>query len=229
MTDMEVDARTALEDKLKSLLGSNGTGASSAMLQSAIDTALDDLSRLKPLVKYFAVNLVPNQQEYAVPETTYNVLDVVFPSYAGASEEQLVSLVEEWEDYLYHSHSMALIDAQKWEQFENLFGYDWEYDIDRNVLIVMPAPQISGKMLVKLSEERTLSTLPKSMAKIVQDLALSEGLRSLATTVGGGITSVPIGIGNVSFNAGTLIAQADAVKASALAKLGTQGGAVIIG
>jgi len=227
----ELIARTALEQLLKAQLGTQGVSMSSAVLQSAIDTALDDLSRLIPLVSYAEVNLIPNQAEYAVPVTTYSVLDVVFPSYAlpeGLDSLEGDSAIDQVE-YSFHSHSMAVIDAQKWEQFENLYGYDWEYDIDRNTIIVVPAPKMAGKMLVKLSGVRTLSGLPLKLRTVAQELALAESLRVFATTIGSGITSIPIGIGSVSFNAQMLQAESDVLRSKALAKVGTQGGAVIIG
>jgi hypothetical protein len=214
-----------LETKIIALLGSSGAGVSSTMVQSAIDSALDDLARFQPEIEYVPVNLVAGVSMYAVPADTYSVLDVAFPDasgYGSLAEFESADLSE------FHSHSLVVIIAQKWEQFENSYGYDWEYDIDSMSVLVMPTPQVNSKMLVRIAKKRAITEVPDSLLKSIEDLALSETMRSLAMTVGGGITSVPIGIGSVTFSSEKLVAQADALRTKALKRLGTStgGGAV---
>lgn len=216
-----------LEDKIIALLGSSGAGVSSTMVQSAIDSALDDLARFQPKIQYVPVNLVSGVSTYPVPDDTYSVLDVAFPDpgYSNLAEFESADLSE------FHSHSLVVIIAQKWEQFENSYGYDWEYDIDSMSVLVMPTPQVNSKMLVRIAKKRAITEVPDSLLKSIEDLALAETLRSLAMTVGGGITSVPIGIGSVTFSSEKLVVQADAIRAKALKRLGTStgGGAVLVG
>lgn len=217
------------------MLGSTGEGASSTMLHSAIDSALDDLARLVPKASYVVMNLVPNQSEYSVPDSTYRVLDVVFPDF-GRMPSDFECMSSDFavsfgmpDEYPPHSHSMWVIEAQKWEQFNNLFGYDWDYDMDSKTLTVIPAPTSSGKMALKLSVMRTVHDLPVRLEIPLRELAVAEAMRSLAATVGSGITSVPIGIGTVSFDAEKLNSQADLIRKRAIEKLGTGGGAVVVG
>lgn len=232
----EPTAREALEDKLRALLGSAGTALSSGVLQSAIDSALDDLARLRPRIDYVVVNLVPDKAEYDAPEDAYSVLDVVFPDALGSMDsdfalpwyQQFVS-IGDGDLVSFHSHSLAVVIAQKWEQFENRFGFDWEYDLDTNCVLVMPVPKVESKMLLKVAYARDLESVPKKLMSAVEDLAYSASLDSVIASNGLGITSVPIGIGSVSFNAQSVMNQASAARRRGLQKLGSQGGSVIIG
>jgi hypothetical protein len=216
--------------KLTAMLGSTGVSIPSASLQSAIDSALDDLARLKPKVQYVPVTLIAGISEYDVPADTYNVLDVVFPD-LGTVDPDVFGPVSLADAVDFHRHSLLVILAQKWEQFDNSFGYNWEYNIDTKKVLVMPTPHVNSLMVLRIAQKRTIEELPDSLLIVVEKLALAEALRSLAVTVGGGITSVPIGIGNVSFSSERLTQQADALRAEALKRLGTNdgGGAVLIG
>ena len=224
-----------LKQKLTTLLGSSGAGMSADTLQYAIDSALDDLARLKPKIGYVVVTMVAGKDEYPVPEGTYNVLDVVFPEVHSYDAEsawfQEFASIGDGELSTFHSHSLAVIIAQKWEQLSSRFSFDWDFDIDNNVVTVMPVPVATSKMVMKIAYKRTLEEVPPSLLQPVEELALAESLKMLATSVGGGITSIPIGIGNVSFNAVQLNEQANSLRAQALKKLGVSTGAgeVIIG
>ena len=192
-----------MQQKLVELLGSTGAGISVGMLQSAIDVALDDLARFRPKVSYVAVNLVPGQTQYNVPAGTYNVLEAVFPEWNELADLDMdaydarygVGTIGDGDLSTFHSGSLAVILAQKWEQFENRYTYDWEYDIDAGKVLVIPAPKSASMMVLKVAYARTMEEVPQSLLVPVQELALAESLRALAMTTGGGITSVPIGIG----------------------------------
>lgn len=224
-----------LQAKLTEALGSSGAGLSDTMLQYAIDSALDDLARIKPKIGYELVTMISGKSEYSVPEGTYNVLDVVFPdiaSYDGDSAWfQEFANIGDGDLSTFHSHSLAVIVAQKWEQLSSRFSYDWEYNLDTGKVLIMPTPSSNSKMIMKIAYKRTLEEVPPSLLQPIETLALSESLRMLATSVGGGITSVPIGIGNVSFSAAQLFQQANSLREEAIKKLGTSmgAGAVIIG
>lgn len=228
--------------KLQTLLGSTGAGVSGDMVQYAIDSALDDLARYKPKIGYELVNLLPGKAEYAVPAETYNVLDAIFPDGIGGVHPQMhqggnsdwhneFAAIGDGELSTFHSHSLAVVLAQKWEQFTSRFEYDWEYDLDENRVIVLPAPQTASKMLLKVAYKRTLDEVPQKLVSPIEDLALSECLRMLATSAGGAITSVPIGIGNVQIDSDKLVERADVLRATAIRKLSPHSGSgsVIIG
>lgn len=224
-----------LQAKLTEALGSSGVGMSATMLQYAIDSALDDLARIKPKIGYELVTMVAGKSEYSVPEGTYNVLDVVFPEVSGYDGEsawfQEFANIGDGDLSTFHSHSLAVIVAQKWEQLSSRFNYDWEYDVDAGKVMIMPAPSSNSKMIMKIAYKRTLEEVPPSLLQTIETLALAESLRMLATSAGGGITSVPIGIGNVSFNTTQLSQQANLLREEAIKKLGTStgAGAVLIG
>ena len=224
-----------LQATLTEALGSSGAGMSATMLQYAIDSALDDLARIKPKIGYELVTMVAGKSEYSVPEGTYNVLDVVFPEVSGYDGEsawfQEFANIGDGDLSTFHSHSLAVIVAQKWEQLSSRFNYDWEYNLDTGKVMIMPAPSSNSKMIMKIAYKRTLEEVPPSLLQTIETLALAESLRMLATSVGGGITSVPIGIGNVSFNASQLSQQANLLREEAIKKLGTStgAGAVLIG
>lgn len=224
-----------LQAKLTEALGSSGAGLSATMLQYAIDSALDDLARIKPKIGYELVTMVAGKSEYSVPEGTYNVLDVVFPEVSGYDGEsawfQEFANIGDGDLSTFHSHSLAVIVAQKWEQLSSRFNYDWEYDVDAGKVMIMPAPSSNSKMIMKIAYKRTLEEVPPSLLQTIETLALAESLRMLATSAGGGITSVPIGIGNVSFNTTQLSQQANLLREEAIKKLGTStgAGAVLIG
>lgn len=224
-----------LKARLTEALGSSGAGLSDTMLQYAIDSALDDLARIKPKIGYELVTIVAGKSEYSVPEGTYNVLDVVIPgiaSYDGDSAWfQEFANIGDGDLSTFHSHSLAVIVAQKWEQLSRRFNYDWEYNMDTGKVMIMPTPSSTSKMVMKIAYKRTLEEVPPSLLQPVETLALSESLRMLASSVGGGITSIPIGIGSVSFSATQLFQQANLLREEAIKKLGTSTGegAVIIG
>lgn len=222
----EADVRATLRNKLVVLLGSNGTGVTTTLLDSAIDTALDDMSRLKPKVSYVVMDMVAGQAVYTVPTGTYKVLDVVFPDPGGLADAELAYSLDGMPPM---NHSLAIIEAQMWEQFQNLYGFDWEYNADAGTVTVMPTPTTSGKMALKVSELRTLLDLPVSMSKAAESLALAAVLSDMTASVGGGITSVPIGIGSVSFDPSRLVVQAERLRKEAYSKLGLGGGQVIVG
>ncbi len=224
-----------LQAKLTEALGSSGAGMSESMLQYAIDSALDDLARIKPKIGYELVTMVAGKSEYSVPEGTYNVLDVVFPEVSGYDREsawfQEFANIGDGDLSTFHSHSLAVIVAQKWEQLSSRFNYDWEYNLDTGKVMIMPSPSSNSKMVMKIAYKRTLEEVPPSLLQPLETLALSESLRMLASSVGGGITSVPIGIGNVSFSATQLSQQANLLREEAIKKLGTStgAGAVLVG
>ena len=224
-----------LQAKLTEALGSSGAGLADTMLQYAIDSALDDLARIRPKVGYEVVTMVSGKSEYSVPEGTYNVLDVVFPEVSGydgySAWFQEFANIGDGDLSTFHSHSLAVILAQKWEQLSRRFNYDWEYNMDTGKVMIMPTPSSTSKMVMKIAYKRTLEEVPPSLLQPIETLALAESLRMLATSVGGGITSVPIGIGNVSFSATQLLQQANSLREEAIKKLGisTGEGAVIIG
>jgi len=226
----EADVRATLRNKLVVLLGSNGTGVTTTLLDSAIDTALDDMSRLKPKVSYVVMDMVAGQAVYTVPTGTYKVLDVVFPDLGGLAESEL-AYIQSYSPGATApmNHSLAIIEAQMWEQFQNLYGFDWEYNADAGTVTVMPTPTTSGKMALKVSVLRTLLDLPVSMSKAAESLALAAVLSDMTASVGGGITSVPIGIGSVSFDPSRLVVQAERLRKEAYSKLGLGGGQVIVG
>ena len=224
-----------LQAKLTEALGSSGAGMSATMLQYAIDSALDDLARIRPKIGYELVTLVSGKSEYSVPEGTYNVLDVVFPEVSGYDGEsawfQEFANIGDGDLSTFHSHSLAVIVAQKWEQLSSRFNYDWEYNLDTGKVMIMPTPASNSKMVMKIAYKRTLEEVPPSLLQPLETLALSESLRMLAASAGGGITSVPIGIGYVSFSATQLSQKANLLREEAIKKLGTStgAGAVIIG
>lgn len=230
MATTEAEARKELANKLVLMLGSNGTGVSQTLLDSAIDTALDDVSRLKPKSSYVVMNMVAGQAVYAAPEGTYKVLDVVFPDVSALSAVGLdTAFPYVPTDSPPMSHSVAVIEAQQWEQFQNLHGYDWEYDADAQTVKVMPVPTTSGKMALQVSVLRTVLDLPVSMRRALELLTVAAALDDLAGSVGGGITSVPIGIGSVTFDPKRLTEQADQLREKAYARLGIGRGQVIAG
>ena len=102
--------------------------------------------------------------------------------------------------------------------------------MDTGKVMIMPTPSSNGKMVMKIAYKRTLEEVPPSLLQPLETLALSESLRMLASSVGG-ITSVPIGIGNVSFSATQLSQQANLLREEAIKKLGTStgAGAVLVG
>lgn len=214
---------TALEAKLRVLLGSAGTSAASALIRSAISAALLDLTRARPLVDYAVVRMVVGQREYSLPADTYKVLDVVFPSFASGidTESEL--------DTMFHSHSLSTIIAQKWEQFESLHAFAWEFDVDKNVVRITPEPCYAMYMCVQVGKMRTISDVPVSLQESFEQLATASCLTKIAGTVSNGITSIPIGIGNVTFDASKLLESAKNLRSDAMRKLDVSGGAVIVG
>lgn len=231
--------RDEMENLIRDRLGNIASSLSSNTLQMSIDSALDDLARVRPKIVYELIEFVPNQSTYVLPDGVYNVLDVVFPS---LSSQAYSDFTNDWfteialSDYgdisTFHNHSLAHIVEENWENFENRFGYDWEYDIDANAIIVMPQPNGNGKMLVKTGYRRELEEVPARLMRAVQDLALSDTMNSIITGMGGGgIMSLPIGIGAVSFNTNSLASQAKKLRDDALRKIGgsSGGGAVIVG
>lgn len=170
-----------------------------------------------------------------MPSNTYNVLDAIFSDPFGYTEEtrwfQEFASIGDGELSTFHSHSLAVIIAQKWEQLSSQYSYEWEYNLDTGQVLVLPAPQVEGKMVLKIAYKRELKEMPTSLEQPLQDLALAECLQLTAVSSSDGIMSLPIGIGNVTFDNTKLLARADILRKRGLQKLGVHSGegVVIIG
>jgi len=207
-------------------------------LQTAVNTALAEVSRLMPIYVYKQLDLQIDVAEYTVDEEIVDVIDF-WMAYPQSSAEFALDLLDEvghvvgfYPEYVgmkvFHSPSLMNILEQKWEQWHYRYGYGWEWNPDSRKILVMPPPRFAGKAVYKGTMTRTLDTIPSKYMQAFKDLIRAEAMDTLASAYGG-VTSVPIGIGNVSFDATKLAEKAEKLKTEALRKLGGAGGAVVIG
>lgn len=210
-----------------------------ASLQTAVNMALEEVSRLMPVYVYKQVALQVGVEEYGVEEEVVNVTDfwMSFPQSSAEFALDLegtlgvLGLDPEYAGMrVFHSPSLMHILEHKWEQWHYRYGYGWEWNPDSRKILVMPAPRMTGKAVYKGTMNRTLETIPAKFMKAFKDLIYAEALDVMSNIVGGGgITSVPIGIGNVSYDTSKMAAKSERVRQSALRKIGGAGGAVVIG
>lgn len=230
MSDTNKDKLLA---KIKNLLGSAANALNDDLIGYAIDDAVTELGRIKPKIEYVVIQTVTGVSRYALPTDVSNVLEVVFPELDGDGDYGFPSnaTLGDGDISTFHSHSLAVITAQKWEQFMSRYGNDWEFDMDTNELLVIPTPKVNGKIAAKLSMKRDIENVPESLLWAVQDLALAESFSMASNSLGSGISSIPIGIGTVTFDTRNLSNQANVLRTNVLKKLGrsTGGGEVVIG
>ena len=215
------------------------TALPNASLQTAVNMALEEVSRLMPVYVYKQVALQVGVEEYGVEEEVVNVTDfwMSFPQSSAEFALDLegtlgaLGLDPEYAGMrVFHSPSLMHILEHKWEQWHYRYGYGWEWNPDSRKILVMPAPRMTGKAVYKGTMNRTLETIPAKFMKAFKDLIYAEALDVMSNVVGGGgITSVPIGIGNVSYDTSKMAAKSERVRQSALRKIGGAGGAVVIG
>lgn len=215
------------------------TALPNASLQTAVNMALEEVSRLMPVYVYKQVALQVGVEEYGVEEEVVNVTDfwMSFPQSSAEFALDLegtlgvLGLDPEYAGMrVFHSPSLMHILEHKWEQWHYRYGYGWEWNPDSRKILVMPAPRMTGKAVYKGTMNRTLETIPAKFMKAFKDLIYAEAMDVMSNVVGGGgITSVPIGIGNVSYDTSKMAAKSERVRQSALRKIGGAGGAVVIG
>lgn len=233
----EQEARVDIEEHIRAVLGAAGSAQiTSVMMQASIDSALADLSRIRPKTAYVIVNTVPGQAEYTMASDVMNVLGVVFPQVDSGTSLNASLLgtdlvhAGDFGGVEFHNHSLLTIIAQKWEQFESYYGCDWEYDMDSNQVRIMPVPSQAGKVAVKVAHMREVSTLPVMLRVPFRELVQAYCMEAIAAMmVSSGITSVPIGIGNVTYSPDAVSKQGTVLRQMALNKIGHKGGAVIMG
>lgn len=221
------------------------------LLQTAVDLALEDVSRVAPLFLYEKIGLRTNVEEYEVKPEVVDVLDLWMPSpqsslkFAPGIDEALGAsgFHPEYAGLnLFHSPSLMHILEHKWEQWKYRHGYGWEWNPDSRKIMIIPAPQSSGTAVYKGTRARTLDTIPEKYARAFKDLVYAEALEIFANALltkssnrGGQVTSVPIGIGSVSYSDHSVqfsarqMERADKIREKALRKFGSAGGAVVIG
>lgn len=224
---------SALKAEVRKRLGNPSEEAlPSANIEIAIDMALEEVSRVMPVHAYKEIELQTGVQEYDIDKDVVDVIEF-WMSYGQSSSE--LSLPEYSGMRVFHSPSLMHILEHKWEQWNYRYGHDWEFNPDSHKLMVIPAPQYSGKAVYKGSMNRTLTTIPAKYMRPFKDLILAEVLNiaTMTRTVGGGdIVSAPIGIGTVTFSSETTAAltkQSEKLRADAIRKFGVGGGAVVIG
>lgn len=231
--DLMSEARERLGNPSETVLSEAG-------LETAVEMALEEVSHLMPVYVYKQLILQTNVAEYDVDEGIVNVTDF-WMSIPQSSIEFALDLDSTLSnaalDYEYagmrvfHSPSLMHILEHKWEQWFYRYGYGWEWNPDSRKILVMPAPRMTGKAVYKGTMNRTLETIPQKFWKAFKDLVYAESLMVIANAYsgGGGVTSIPIGIGDVRFDTGRMEAKAEKARKEALSKFGVGGGAVIIG
>jgi hypothetical protein len=216
------------------------TALPNSSLQTAVNMALEEVSRLMPVYVYKQVDLQVGVEEYSVEEEVVNVTDfwMSFPQSSAEFALDLegtlgvLGLDPEYAGMrVFHSPSLMHILEHKWEQWFYRYGYGWEWNPDSRKILVMPPPRMTGKAVYKGTMNRTLETIPQKFWKAFKDLIYAESLMVTANAYsgGGGVTSIPIGIGDVRFDTGRMEAKAEKARKEALSKFGVGGGAVIIG
>ena len=191
------------------------TALPNASLQTAVNMALEEVSRLMPVYVYKQVDLQVGVEEYGVEEEVVNVTDfwMSFPQSSAEFALDLegtlgvLGLDPEYAGMrVFHSPSLMHILEHKWEQWHYRYGYGWEWNPDSRKILVMPAPRMTGKAVYKGTMNRTLEMIPAKFMKAFKDLIYAEAMDVMSNSYGGGgITSVPIGIGNVSYDTTKLI------------------------
>lgn len=216
------------------------TALPDASLTIAVNMALEEVSRVAPIYVYKQLDMKAGIEEYEVDDDSIvNVTDfwMSFPQSSAEFALDLegtlgvLGLDPEYAGMrVFHSPSLMHILEHKWEQWHYRYGYGWEWNPDSRKILVMPAPRMTGKAVYKGTINRTLETIPAKFMKAFKDLIYAEALDVMSNVVGGGgITSVPIGIGNVSYDTSKMVAKSERVRQSALRKIGGAGGAVVIG
>lgn len=217
-------------DKISSFGSSSDT-----LIENAMYDALDELSRVKPIVGYRVLNIYPKNRAYVLDDDVINVQACWLgfsSSYSFGPDFESVLLgggVYEYADMsTFHNPSLMLLLEQKWDQLKSRYGSTWEYDPDANSLVITPEPKTRGKAVYKYAAKRSLGDIPEKYMSAFKDLMLAESMEAMNLEMGN-ITSIPVGIGSVSFDAASLEDRAKERRISAYRKLGIGGGGIVIG
>lgn len=222
-----------IADIRKRMGGVNDSVISDECIETAIDSALEEMTRIVPACVYKSLILVRGKEEYDVDEDVVTILDLwlTFHSYNAFAlnlDAQGYGVIDpEYADIsVFHSPSLMNIIEQKWEQWNYRHGHEWEWNMDSRKIRLIPAPRSNGKAVYKASKVRTLDNVPVELLKPFKDLVIAESMSSKANefTFLGGVTSMPIGIGNVTFSSQGLSDKAGKMREEALRKLYSAGG-----
>lgn len=219
---------TEIREEIRKRLGGPSTDAvSDESIETAIVSALEELSRILPVIVYEQINVQAGVSEYAIDEDIVDVIDL----YASESYAML-PFFDNLGLNTFHSPSLLNIVEQKLEQWRYRYGRDWEWNMDTGKIMIIPEPIRSGIAICKCAKARTIDQIPAKILKPFKDLCYGETFETLANIYGSsGVTSVPIGIGNVTYDTSGLQSQSASIKAKALSKLSAYGGAgsVVVG
>lgn len=206
------------------------------LIENAIYDALDDLSRLRPITGYRTLNLKPQVSTYLLDDDVIDVQDCwlgLSPNYSfGHDLEAHMFGIAGGYEYVdintFHNPSLILMLEQKWESLRDRYSTAWEYDPDTNSIRVIPAPSQVGKAVYKYAAKRTLADLPQKYMAGFKSLVFAECLE--ATEIERNrISSIPVGIGSVTFNTAPLDKKIEQLRQDAYRKLGIGGGGFVIG
>jgi len=199
---------------------------SDGSLETAVNLAVEELSRVKPIYGYKQIVLRVGVPEYDVDEDVVNVVGF----WIGHSSLSSDFGLEYPGMQVFHSPSLAHILEHKLEQWHYRYGYGWEWNPDTRKLLVMPTPNRVVKAVYKGTINRKLEDIPEQYMRAFKDLVYAESLEVMVNIRGGsGVSSVPIGIGNVTFDTSKIEEKAKQIRADAVRKLGGAGGAVVVG
>ena len=217
-------------------LGNQYSADATFLIENAIYDALDDLSRLRPITGYRTLNLTPQVSTYLLDDDVIDVQDCwlgLSPNYSFGHdlEAQMFGITGRYE-YVdintFHSPSLILMLEQKWESLRDRYSTDWEYDPDTNSIRVIPEPSQVGKAVYKYAAKRTLADLPQKYMAGFKSLVFAECLE--ATDIERSrISSIPVGIGSVTFNTASSDKKIEQIRQDAYRKLGIGGGGFVIG
>ena len=217
------------------------TDVSDELLELAVNLALEEVSRIMPVYTYEQLDLQSGVEEYDVADGIVNVTDfwMSYPQASAGFALDVNSVFGEMsahEEYagmkVFHSPSLMHILEHKWEQWYYRYGYGWEFNPDSGKILVMPAPRRAKKAVYKGTLNRTLDMISAKYWKAFKDLVVVEALElMLSPGMRGGalITSVPIGIGNVSFDVKRADDKLEKMREATMKKFGRAGSWVVIG
>lgn len=236
--------RNTLVSEIKARLGNPPeTALSTDTINFSIDAALDELSRLQPFYIYHTINLTQGNSVYAVEDDIIDVRGVWFTSQRmyrmGMTMEDFNLLgdtampaAHQHGEYaglkVFHSPSLMNVIEEKWERLRARQVQAWEFNPDTGELMVLPTPKRNGIAIYKGVIKRDLSTVGSKYISPFKDLARAISMESWGYKTSG-IKSIPIGVGKVDYEVGSLIKTASKLKEEALRKLMGGGSGAVIG
>lgn len=162
--------QVSLVEEIRGLLGNPlEAEVSSTTINSAINSALSEYSRLRPVVKLLQLQLLTDIGEYDLPMQVCGVVDCTFALSGG------VECVD-YTEYLFKAFEDDKNDMYKYTELTFLNGDG----VTKQKLIVRPVPKTDFLADIRVSLKRELKDVPPLQEEIFKLYVLAKSQEALA-------------------------------------------------